>query len=91
MLRNPRPRSPREIEARYQAETTKRRKRFRTEDSTRKVIRIEGTPDYETLSAVRINGTAYSIERPLWRWLRAHSRHVAVYAIEGWNPQHALS
>jgi len=80
-----------EVEQLYKAETAARRKRFRTEDSARKIIRLEGTPDYETPSAVTMDGVAYSVERPLWQWLREHSQHVAVYAVEGWYPRHALS
>ena len=83
--------APQEIAARYRAEEAARRKRLRTEDSARTVIRIEGTPTYERLYAVTVNGSAYSVEPPLWRWLREHSQQVAVYAIEGWYPRHALS
>ncbi|MCC6612433.1 MAG: hypothetical protein IT320_03085 [Anaerolineae bacterium] len=87
----PMPLSDKEVQELYEAETTARRKRFRTKEDARKIIRLEGRPNYETPSAVTMDGVAYSVEGPLWQWLRENSQHVAVYAIEGWYPRHALA
>jgi len=87
----PQPLSSDEIRSRYLAEKARRHDKLAWMVSQRKIIRVEGTPSYDSLYAVTVDGVAYSVEPPLYRWLRTYSSRVAVYAIEGWYPQHALS
>jgi len=89
------PRSPstHDIGLLVNMEATKRKERLLANLSGGKIkiIRVEGVPNYETTDSVRIDRVAYSVEPPLYRWLSENSHHVAVYAIEGWYPQYALS
>ncbi|MCC6612434.1 MAG: hypothetical protein IT320_03090 [Anaerolineae bacterium] len=87
----PQPLASDEIRSRYLAEKARRHDNLAWMASQRKVIRVEGTPTYDHLYAVTVDGVAYSVEPPLYRWLRTYCSRVAVYAIEGWYPQHALS
>ncbi|MCC6612432.1 MAG: hypothetical protein IT320_03080 [Anaerolineae bacterium] len=76
---------------RFGEEKRLRRERMIYQSRTRKIIRVEGTPNYVTLNQMRVDGVMFDVDTWLYRWLSENSHHVAVYAIEGWSPEHALS
>jgi len=87
----PRPLTRLEIAARYRSELEARRNYMREMGDQRRVIRVQGVPTYKAPDSILIDGVAYRVDAPLWRWLREHSQQVAIYAIKEWHPPYALS